>query len=1319
MASRIRNWFRQSHKGLRKRVVLQLEALENRLAPAITNPTWQAIGPAPEVLNGNMAGIGNPNNPTDPANPANPASGAVQVLRLVPNSTIAYIGTVNGGVWDTLNYTVAAPKWVALTDGQASLSIRDIAISQVPDGMGKTGLTIYAATGNSSNYSRFGAGAAGIYKITIDPSTGKATSITTLGQSFGTVQIGNLVVTGTALVNGQLQDQLVAGTLGAGGAIYTSTNGGESWTLKRVGTPGMRVTDLVQVPATGAATPLLFAAIAGAQWRVLKSTNNGESWESTALNPSNNNGVGTTDNIRLAVSGTASAGAVSYVVYAAMDVSNNFKRLFRSADAGKTWTALTDLPGGNAPLTNAGVGQGAVNLSLAADPTNKNIVYIAGSTAQAVAGGGYFANIWRGTVSGTTTTWVKLVTATVSPHADSRNMFLSGGSLYEVDDGGIYKLANPAAVSQTVAPVWSALVGNLQDSELYSAAYDTLSGAYLAGAQDNGLPVQILSNGTPGFVPGFFDKVGGDGSIVAVDDITSRTDPMGDALSARFYSYVQMEGFQQAYYTNKGAEFGSLNVNFTLPDPADPKRTVTVNGGPDTGNNIFEFVQPFVLNQTTPTLMLVGGRGLGPLGAVGSIYQADFSTGQLDPSRPGFLDVALHAQQITGLLPVPTTDAGGTITALAYANVAYVGTNNPNGPLLIRAAGATSFANETAYAGGTPLAITVDPRDSARAYILDAEGRVWVTLNAGDSFTQIGGTGANVAANLPALPTSTLTFGAVTIIPTGAGAGTGEAVLVSNPPGTSGGGVFIAQIPAGTAAKPPDFTKTSWQAWGNATQTTNPGLLPDVQVNSLQYYQKADLVVASTIGRGIWAVPNASSYIGVQAPVVKANGQPAVAGPIIQPLNRPIGAAPIPAALTVSAAANDLLTEAVVTLNGRRDGNDEFLTVDLAGTDISAAYDASTGTLTLTGIDTAAHYQQVLQSIDFNDLSPAPSPVPRQLTVQVSDGVTWSDTATITLNIIPNNPDPSIDLDGTDGGDTMAAFTEGQGPVTLAPSLTLADPESATLALATVRILNVQNMGSEFLAADTSGTSISASYNAQSGVLSLFGSDSLADYQKVLRTVTYNDVANVPGPLDRAIAFTLNDGISTSPTAEVAVSVTAVKMAPVLANAGPFSLPAAGITVAKLLAGKNGIPIAQDLSGYAISGIAVIGVDNSQGVWQYRTDPAQPWQNMGNPTDGQALLLFNNADTSIRFVPTVSGTVKASLRFRVWDGTGEQFALEGLAGGDPDVQGGGGLATFDNAVHVNTIGSGGSSPFSAGVGTLTSVATGPSTTSQFGIGFFV
>src|SRR5262249_4937121 len=166
--------------------------------------------------------------------------------------------------------------------------------------------------------------------------------------------------------------------------------------------------------------------------------------------------------------------------------------------------------------------------------------------------------------------------------ADSRNMVSSGGSLYEVDDGGIYKLANPTAANPganpAVQPEWSMLVGNLQDGELRSAAYDTLSGAYLAGAQDNGTPVQVFGTGGPNFVRGFYDEPGGDGGVVAVDDVTSRAN---GTASVRYYGSQRLGGFQQAWFDNTGKYLGSYRIKFTL------------NGAAVNNRDIFSFVQPF------------------------------------------------------------------------------------------------------------------------------------------------------------------------------------------------------------------------------------------------------------------------------------------------------------------------------------------------------------------------------------------------------------------------------------------------------------------------------------------------------------------------------------------------------------------------------------------------------------------------------------------------------------------------------------------------------------------------------------------------------
>ena len=76
--------------------------------------------------------------------------------------------------------------------------------------------------------------------------------------------------------------------------------------------------------------------------------------------------------------------------------------------------------------------------------------------------------------------------------------------------------------------------------------------------------------------------------------------------------------------------------------------------------------------------------------------------------------------------------------------------------------------------------------------------------------------------------------------------------------------------------------------------------------------------------------------------------------------------------ITLTNIGGSPMTGAVIKIaSGFVDG--DILSADLTGTSISASYDAATGTLTLSGADTAAHYQQVLRSVQmtangtFND----------------------------------------------------------------------------------------------------------------------------------------------------------------------------------------------------------------------------------------------------------------------------------------------------------------------------------------------------------------
>ena len=57
---------------------------------------------------------------------------------------------------------------------------------------------------------------------------------------------------------------------------------------------------------------------------------------------------------------------------------------------------------------------------------------------------------------------------------------------------------------------------------------------------------------------------------------------------------------------------------------------------------------------------------------------------------------------------------------------------------------------------------------------------------------------------------------------------------------------------------------------------------------------------------------------------------------------------------------------------------------------------------------------------------------------------------------------------------------------------------------------------------------ITGNWNAATGILTLSGSDTLADYQAALRAVTYQDTSANPNTATRTVSFEVNDGLGDS-----------------------------------------------------------------------------------------------------------------------------------------------------------------------------------------------
>ncbi|MEM7116624.1 MAG: Ig-like domain-containing protein [Chloroflexota bacterium] len=149
-------------------------------------------------------------------------------------------------------------------------------------------------------------------------------------------------------------------------------------------------------------------------------------------------------------------------------------------------------------------------------------------------------------------------------------------------------------------------------------------------------------------------------------------------------------------------------------------------------------------------------------------------------------------------------------------------------------------------------------------------------------------------------------------------------------------------------------------------------------------------------------------------------------------------------------------------------------------------------------------------------------------------------TETAALTVISINDIPEIDLNGLLILDTgfESTFTSNGGPVSIvSPDISVVDRDHITLTKTIVTITNAWDGAAESLAVSTAGTDITADYNSSSNALTLSGVDTLANYQQVLGTITYNNTAQDPDDRQRTVQFVLNDSIDDSLPAIALVNI--------------------------------------------------------------------------------------------------------------------------------------------------------------------------------------
>ena len=132
-----------------------------------------------------------------------------------------------------------------------------------------------------------------------------------------------------------------------------------------------------------------------------------------------------------------------------------------------------------------------------------------------------------------------------------------------------------------------------------------------------------------------------------------------------------------------------------------------------------------------------------------------------------------------------------------------------------------------------------------------------------------------------------------------------------------------------------------------------------------------------------------------------------------------------------------------------------------------------------------------------------------------------------------------LDLDADNSSASGAVFETnfvvGGGPVAIADAdVVIDDPANSSLVSMTITITNVLDGGNEILDVDVSGTAISVVSNA-GGILSLGGTDSIANYESVLSRITYDNTHASPTYGDRIIDVVVNNGTSDSNVAQARI----------------------------------------------------------------------------------------------------------------------------------------------------------------------------------------
>ncbi len=573
------------------------------------------------------------------------------------DSDIVYAGSAGGGLWKSFDNGVS---WTPITDELPSLAIGGVGVAASDPNV------VVIATGEGTfNIDRIGG--VGILRSTDAGATWQTTNVSfaeSSGHGFHSLDVHP--TSGTMLA-------------GSTSGLYRSTDDGATWSIVL---SGGQYYDAKWHPTD---PNRVYTVRKDSGIRV--STDDGVSWGSV-VGPSG----GTIGKTKIAVSPDEPDW-----VYAAYvnDSSSQFLGLYRSTDAGATWSLRTNTPN----IVNS---QGWYNLSLAVDPNDATRV---------IAGG---VQLYRSTDAGLTLSGIG-----GGVHVDHHVAMWEPGSdsaVWVGSDGGMWRSAadGDAFVDRNAGLItyqfYDICVNRNPDTPFY----------VMGGTQDNG------TDKYGGVTTTWTQGLGGDGMVCNINEVTGLTVFAETQFGIHYKNTSSGDGTW--LNRNSGITGSGQWVTPVANDPNFGKRCYT-----ETSSGIFRS-----LNGMNSWELVAGHRATwidisrvdGNIiwtthGSSGTRYSTDDGATWSLASGFGF-----STGNPTKVIAHPTAANTAIVTFSSYGNVARLAMTTNLG---------SSWTNVT---GDLPLqpvnAIAIDP-DSPDDWYIGTDTGVWKSDNGGVNWLPLGG----------------------------------------------------------------------------------------------------------------------------------------------------------------------------------------------------------------------------------------------------------------------------------------------------------------------------------------------------------------------------------------------------------------------------------------------------------------------------------------------------------------------------------------------------------------------------------------------------